>query len=255
MAWLDLRWRHVRLRTQCGWVKVKREVKSVNELERYSYVKAYVSLARYVFPWRVGPLSSLHLAYPIGTDFGVDIDGYMSRKPLVRRIYRGLEGLYEDEIEYARLLALGARDVLRQNYTSIKAVFTGRRGYQLWVLDFDWRDWVGREPRDLRDLVWLMVQAKARYTRLLVSQLTWIDRAHYNVLRDLTRVFALPGTINRFTGLAVVEVDLDRPAISHVMYSARLAARDWGHVRRQAPLCGDVGMSRSLSPRREAAYK
>jgi DNA primase catalytic subunit len=228
-------------------------VRSPEDLRSYSYVKAYVSLARYVFPWRVGPLRSLHLAYPIGTDFGVDIDGYMSRKPLVRRIFRGLEGFYEDEIEYARLLALEALDALRQNHSAVKAVFTGRRGYQLWVLDFDWRDWVGGEPRSLRDLISLMSLAKARYASVLASQLTWIDRAHYNVLRDLTRVFALPGTVDRRTGLAVVEVDLDKPAVEHIIYSARLAAREWGPVRRHAPPCGDVGMSRTLGPRRETA--
>jgi DNA primase catalytic subunit len=239
--WLDLRWRHVRLRTARGWVKVRRVVRSpAEDLRSYSYVKAYVSLARYLFPWRVGPLYTLHRAYPLGTDFGVDVDGYMSHLPLLRRVSRE-QGYYEDEVEYARLLALEAWDVLRQNYTSIKAVFTGRRGYQLWVLDFDWRNWVGREPRDLRDLVWLMAQAKARYARLLVSQLTWIDRAHYNVLRDLTRVFALPGTVDRRTGLAVVEVDLDKPAVEHIMYSARLAAREWGLARRQAPRAGIWG--------------
>jgi DNA primase catalytic subunit len=254
-SWLRLRWRHVRLKTACGWVKVKREVKSVRELERYSYVKAYVSLARYLFPWRVGPLYTLHTAYPLGTDFGVDVDGYMSRRPLTMRVYRGSQGLYEDEVEYARLLALEALDALRQNYASIKAVFTGRRGYQLWVLDFDWRDWVGREPRSLRDMVRLMAQAKARYTRVLAAQLAWIDRAHCNVMRDLTRVFALPGTVDRRTGLAVVEVDLGKPAVEHIMCSARMAAREWGPARRQALQCRDVGMSRSLSPRREAAYR
>ena len=223
--WLDLRWRHVRLRTAQGWVKMRRVVRSPEDLRSYSYVKAYVSLTRYVFPWRVGPLRSLHLAYPIGTDFGVDIDGYMSRKPLVRRIFRGLEGFYEDEIEYARLLALEARDLLRQNYNSVKAVFTGRRGYQLWVLDFNWRDWVGREPRNLRDMVRLMALAKARYAVILASQLAWIDIAHYKVMGDLTRVFALPGSVNWATGLAVVEVDLEKPAIEHISLAARAAAR------------------------------
>ena len=245
----------MRLKTPQGWAKVKREVRSIRELERYSYVKAYVSLARYLFPWRVGPLYSLHRAYPLGTNYGVDVDGYMSRAPLLKHVHHGRGGFYEDEVEYARLLALEALDALRQNYSAVKAVFTGRRGYQLWILDFDWRDWVCREPRSLRDLVSLMSLAKARYTSVLVSQLAWIDRAHYNVMRDLTRVFALPGTVDRRTGLAVVEVDLERPAVEHVYQAARLAAREWGPARRQALQCRDVGMSRSLSPRREAAYR
>jgi DNA primase catalytic subunit len=133
---------------------------------------------------------------------------------------------------------------VRQNYSKVKAVFTGRRGYQIWVLDFDWRDWVGREPRSPKDAVGLMVLAKARYADILASQLAWIDRAHYNVMRDLTRVFALPGTVNRATGLAVVEVDLERPTLEHVALAARLAAREWGLLRRQAPFRkGAVGMS------------
>jgi DNA primase catalytic subunit len=232
--WLNLRWRHFRLRTTQGWVKVKRRVRSPEDLRSYSYVKAYVSLARYLFPWRVGPLYALHRAYPMGTDFGVDIDGYMARLPLQRCVARGF---CEDEVEYARQLALEALDALRQNYTSIKTVFTGRRGYQLWVLDFDWRDWVGREPRSLRDLVLLMSLAKARYTRIIASQLAWLDQAHLRVMSDLTRVFALPGTVDRRTGLAVIEVDLEKAAVEHIVLAARhaLAAREWGLARRQAP--------------------
>jgi DNA primase catalytic subunit len=149
----------------------------------------------------------------------------------------GARGFCEDEVEYARQLALEALDALRQNYTSIKAVFTGRRGYQLWVLDFDWRDWVDREPRSLRDLVLLMSLAKARYTRIIASQLAWLDQAHLRVMSDLTRVFALPGTVDRRTGLAVIEVDLEKAAVEHIVLAARhaLAAREWGLARRQAP--------------------
>jgi DNA primase catalytic subunit len=219
-------------------VKVKRRVRDPRELERYGYVKAYCSLARYLFPWRVGPLYRLHRAYPMGTDFGVDVDGYMARLPL-RRLVHG--SFFEDEIEHARLLALDALDAVRQNYSKVRAVFTGRRGYQLWILDFDWRDWVGGEPRSLKDAVRLMALAKARYADILASQLAWIDRAHYNVMRDLTRVFALPGTVNRATGLAVVEVDLERPTLEHVALAARLAAREWGLLRRLLPAGGPWG--------------
>jgi DNA primase catalytic subunit len=239
--WLNLRWRHVRLLTASGWVKVKRRVRDPRELERYGYVKAYCSLARYLFPWRVGPIYRLHRAYPLGTEFGIDVDGYMARLPL-RRLVRG--SFFEDEVEHARLLALEALDAVRVNYSKVKTVFTGRRGYQLWVLDFDWRDWVSREPRTLRDLVWLMALAKARYARVVAAQLSWLDEAHLEVMEDLTRLFALPGTVDRRTGLAVVEVDLERPATEHLALAARLAAgREWGLLRRQAPRWGAVGMS------------
>jgi DNA primase catalytic subunit len=231
-SWLNLRWRHVRLLTSHGWVKVRRRVRRPEDLRGYSYVKAYCSLARYLFPWRVGPLYRLHRAYPMGTDFGVDVDGYMARLPL-RRLVRA--SLFEDEVEHARALALEALDAVRANYSRVRAVFTGRRGYQIWVLDFDWRDWVQREPRTLRDLVWLMARAKARYARVLAAQLAWIDEAHLEVMEDLTRLFALPSTIDGRTGLAVVEVNLERPAIEHVALAARLAAgREWGLPRRHA---------------------
>jgi len=233
MHWLDLRWRHVRLMTGRGWVKVRRRVRSVEDLRGCSYVKAYASLARYLFPWRVGPIYRLHRAYPMGTDFGVDVDGYMAGLPL-RRLVRS--AFFEDEVEHARLLALEALDAVRQNYARVRAVFTGRRGYQIWVLDFDWRDWVQREPRTLRDTVWLMALAKARYARVVAAQLAWIDEAHLEVMEDLTRVFALPGTVDRRTGLAVIEVDLERPAVEHLARAARLAAgREWGLLRRQTP--------------------
>jgi len=240
--WLNLRWRHVRLLTASGWVKVKRRVRSLEDLRGFSYVKAYASLARYLFPWRVGPIYRLHRAYPMGTDFGVDVDGYMAGLPL-RRLVRA--SFFEDEVEHARALALEALDAVRQNYARVKAVFTGRRGYQLWVLDFDWRDWVQRDPRTLRDLVWLMALGKARYARVLAAQLAWIDEAHLEVMEDLTRLFALPGTVDRRTGLAVVEVNLERPAVEHLALAARLAAREWGLLRRQAPRWGAVGMSRA----------
>jgi DNA primase catalytic subunit len=232
MHWLGLRWRHVRLMTACGWVKVKRRARSVEDLRGYSCIKAYVSLARYLFPERVGPLYRLHRAYPMGTDFGVDVDGYMAGLPL-RRLVRA--SFFEDEVEHARLLALEALDAVRQNYAKVRAVFTGRRGYQLWILDFDWRDWVQREPRSARDLVWLMALGKARYARVVAAQLSWLDEAHLCVMEDLTRLFALPGTVDRRTGLAVVEVNLERPAAEHIALAARLAAgREWGLLRRHA---------------------
>jgi hypothetical protein len=46
---------------------------------------------------------------------------------------------------------------------------------------------VRREPRTLRELVWLMALAKARYARVLAAQLAWIDEAHLEVMEDLTR--------------------------------------------------------------------
>jgi DNA primase catalytic subunit len=213
-------------------VKVKRRVRSAEDLRGFSYVKAYCSLARYLFPWRAGPIYRLHRAYPLGTDFGVDIDGYMAGLPL-RRLVRS--AFFEDEVEHARLLALEALDAVKRNYSKVKTVFTGRRGYQLWVLDFDWREWAGRDPRTLRELVWLMALGKARYARVVAAQLAWIDEAHLEVMEDLTRVFALPGTVDRRTGLAVVEVDLERPAVEHLALAARLAAREWGLPRRPPP--------------------
>jgi DNA primase catalytic subunit len=217
--------------TASGWVKVRRRVRSLEDLRGFSYVKAYCSLARYLFPERVGPLYRLHRAYPLGTDFGVDVDGYMACLPL-RRLVRA--SFFEDEVEHARLLALEALDAVRQNYSRVKAVFTGRRGYQLWILDFDWRDWVSRDPRTLRELVELMVFAKRRYAQVLTAQLAWLDRAHLRVMEDLARLFALPSTVDRRTGLAVVEVDLERPAVEHVALAARLAAgREWGLPRRR----------------------
>jgi hypothetical protein len=239
MHWLDLRWRHVRLMTGRGWVKVWRRVRSVEDLRGCSYVKAYASLARYLFPERVGPIYRLHRAYPIATDFGIDVDGYMACLPL-RRLVRA--SFFEDEVEHARLLALEALGAVRQNYSEVKAVFTGRRGYQLWIFDFDWRDWVQREPRTLRDTVWLMALGKARYARVVAAQLSWLDEAHLEVMEDLTRLFALPGTVDRRTGLAVVEVDLERPAVEHLALAARLAAgREWGLLRRQTPAKGGCG--------------
>ena len=237
--WLNLRWRHVRLLTASGWVKVKRRVRKVEDLHGFSYVKAYVSLARYLFPERVGPIYRLHRAYPLGTEFGIDVDGYMARLPL-RRLVRGC--LFEDEVEHARLLALEALDAVRVNYSKVKTVFTGRRGYQLWVLDFDWCDWVQREPRTLRDLVWLMALGKARYARVVAAQLSWLDEAHLEVMEDLTRLFALPGTVDRRTSLMVVEVNLERPAVEHLALAARLAAgREWGLLRRLPSAGGPWG--------------
>jgi DNA primase catalytic subunit len=239
MSWLNIERRHMRLLTERGWVKVKRRVRRLEDLRNLSYVKAYCSLARYLFPWRVGPLYRLHHAYPLGTDFGIDVDGYMARLPL-RRLVKA--SFFEDEVEHARLLALEALGAVRQNYSEVKAVFTGRRGYQLWILDFDWRDWVQREPRTLRELVWLMALGKARYARVVAAQLTWIDEAHLEVVEDLTRLFALPGTVDRRTGLAVVEVDLERPAVEHLALAARLAAgREWGLPRRLLPAGGPWG--------------
>jgi DNA primase catalytic subunit len=126
-----------RIRVVRDTIAAARGATAREDLRGLSYIKAYASLARYLFPWRVGPIYRLHRAYPLGTDFGIDIDGYMARLPL-RRLVRG--SFFEDEVECTRALALEVLDAVRRNYGKVEAVFTGRRGYQLWVLDFNWRD-------------------------------------------------------------------------------------------------------------------
>lgn len=170
-------------------------------IDRHRPLKTYVSLTRYLKPWRVGPLGSLRRAYPIQADYGLDIDGYMSGWPLA-----GLELIYED-VERARMLTLMALDFFRQYHEGeIKVIFTGHRGYQIWLVDWDWRGWAKKRG----SIVAEMLSAKREFTCVVASELPWLDKWHVRVAEDLTRVFVLPGSINWSTGLTCVETDPSR---------------------------------------------
>ena len=115
-------------------------------------------------------------------------------------------------------MTLELADKILEDYSDVQIVFSGRRGFHIWVMDFDYKRYVKPNPKDP-----LKVQAAARfkYARSLVDH-AW-DRPHFILSCDPLRVMAIPNTLNLETGLVCLHVG--RPWILEHLDMRRLVEK------------------------------
>lgn len=122
-------------------------------------------------------------------------------------------GICEDCLDMAKRLTLQLCEVMEKYYSRFAIIFSGRMGFYLHVLDFNYRDWVAYRETDP---IWCHHASRFKLTKLLQKQRHVFDRAHFNVSVDPMRVVTVPNTINAKTSLSSCLLSL--PCISNTLH-------------------------------------
>ena len=200
--------KHIRLQSLSNhWIKLNssredrvgsRELKEY--LVKYAPKKAYMSVMDYLRPQLVGPRRNFKNALPVQGAFVADIDSYM--------VSIGHDHYLDPTwvvcvgcLQKSKAMTLRLCDRILEDYSNIQIVFSGKRGFHVWVMDFDYKRYVRPNPRDP-----FKTQASARYkyARTLTEH-PW-DRAHFILSCDPLRVMTVPNSLNLETGLVCLRV-------------------------------------------------
>lgn len=151
-------------------------------------------------PERVGEKSSANRAYPIGGEYVVDIDVPQMWRPWNGH---GTNNLYEPGLQIAYDRTVELLDKIGENYSDIRIVFSGKRGFHIHVLDFSLRDWTrynAVNPIKSHEV------ARFIYTHYLQASCSPFSKYHFVLSSDPMRVMTVPGSLNAKTGLVCFKV-------------------------------------------------
>ncbi len=151
-------------------------------------------------PERVGEKHKANRAYPIRGDYVVDID-----VPQLWRPWNGYatNNIYSTGLQLAYDKTTDILDKIQENYSDIRIVFSGKRGFHIHVRDFEIRDWT---PYDASNPIKSHEVARYIYTLHLQSAIGRFSRYHFILSTDPMRVMTIPNTLNGKTGLVCFEV-------------------------------------------------
>jgi hypothetical protein len=189
----------------------------------YAPVHVYFSVVDWLFPERVGRKHKAKYAVPIGGEYVVDVDSHNVWVPHNHDRWRPVctECLY-----ISKDLTLHICEAIEENYRDIQIVFSGRRGFHIHVLDFNFRDWTYYNPRNP---IKSHEVARFKYTRSLAFTRYGFNRPHFILATDPMRIITLPYSLNGQSGLVCLPIgnrrDLERLCIESLV--AR--ARDYAH--------------------------
>jgi hypothetical protein len=225
--------KHFRLENLNGkWVKLNHFENRINgrelskHLVKYVPSHVYMSATDWLFPERVGPKHKARFAVPIGGEFVVDVDSYLKSRPH-RHVYDPLWKVCEGCLAISRDLGLTLCDRILENYSQIEIVFSGRRGFHVHVLDFNYRDWGRPNPRNPLKA---MSDARFKYALQILPDHDW-DHPNFIVSVDPMRVVTVPGTLNADTGLVCIDVggvgDLADLSIQSLLGRSKPIAQIW----------------------------
>jgi len=159
---------------------------------RYTPLNLYMSVLNWLMPERVGRKATANRALPFIGEYVVDIDN-----PSLMRSWGGVEGFSVSGLRLTHDKTLAIVDKIRENYSNIRVVFSGRRGFHIHVLDFNVRDWTeysGEDPIKSHEV------ARFLYTRYLQTALGEFSKYHFILSVDPMRVMTVPGSLNGRTG-------------------------------------------------------
>jgi hypothetical protein len=200
--------KHFRIELLNGvFVKLNRFENRIHagELQRYLFKyaprHAFMSVTDYLFPERVGRKCKAKYAVPIGGEFVVDVDSFM-RKRMHDHSWHPQYEVCEGCLDISKHLTLELCDRIQATHQNIQTVFSGRRGFHIHILDFNYRDWSRPNPRNPMKA---MAAARYRYASKVLPGTVW-DKNHFIVSVDPMRVITVPNTLNLDTGLICLHI-------------------------------------------------
>ena len=179
------------------WVKAKRKITSNNKLIAFINKKLpaknlYYSISRWSNPEKVGPRNNNNRC--LGTNLIFDFD-------IIQNI------LDQDEFNKRKNQVIEFKNFLKDtfNFTTFQYLFTGNKGFHLYVLDynnFDFYENYIKNISDNKQKFWDIEHIESSNRDFLCKE---IEEKGFpvdlNVINDLMRVVRLPGTLHGSTGL------------------------------------------------------
>ena len=121
----------------------------------------------------------------------------------------------------SKCLTLQVCEAIRLYYHKVAVVFSGRAGFHVHVLDFDYLDWTLYKQSEP---LWCHSASRFKFTKSLKLQTYAFDRVHFTVLVDPMRIVTVPNTLNGQTGLRCLYIgegkDLERLTIMELVKKA-----------------------------------
>jgi hypothetical protein len=180
---------------------------------RYTPLNLYMSTLNWLMPERVGEKVTANHALPLEGEYVADID-----IQTMMRGWGGVEGFSISGLQFAHDRTLSLVDKIRENYSDLRVVFSGRRGFHVHVLDFKVRDWTHYNEEDP---IKSHEVARFLYTRYIKSALGEISKYHFILSTDPMRVMTVPGSLNGRTGkicfLVGDPLDFERLSLEEVI--------------------------------------
>jgi hypothetical protein len=171
-------------------------------------------------PERVGEKSKANRAYPIGGEYVVDVDLHLFWRPHPH--YVELDGICTRCLSISKDATLRIVDKIRENYSDISIVFSGKKGFHVHVLDFDVRDWT---HYDERNPIKSHEVARYVYTRHIKGATGGFDNSHFKLSSDPMRMITFPESLNAVTGLICTYLgtlsDFARKQVTEILRESR----------------------------------
>lgn len=206
-----------------SWVKLNRGRTHLRGLRKALVAlipeSVYISVTRWTFPERVGDRIHSRFAYPVASDFVVDIDSRMVGPWLRQHEHHGRACL--TCLRCCKYLALTVLDRVKQNYERVLTVYSGNKGFHIWILDWEMRDWA---MFDAADPIRSIAHSKIRYAGVLAGDIPEIlDAWHYHATIDPLRVMKCPNTLvlsTRRIALPLNYLEIEGLSVEDILWRA-----------------------------------
>jgi hypothetical protein len=219
--------KHLRIRLLDGkFVKLNTFENRINvhELGKYcvkfSPTNVYFSLLNYLFPERVGKKYKANYAFPINGEYVVDIDSYLFQRKHSHFLNKTWN-VCNECLKSAKHLTIQTCQEIEKYYSDISVVFSGKKGFHIYVHDFSVRDWTrynDKNPIKCHEV------ARFKFTKTLSFEVACFDRHHFIVSTDPMRIITVPETLNSESGLICRFIgdrkDLERLSVEQILLNS-----------------------------------
>jgi hypothetical protein len=166
-------------------------------LIKFTPLHVYQSVLTWLNPNHISNKSKIRSALPLNSEYVVDVNTFHRYK--THRHISEPEGICLGCLQFAKELTDEILDVIEENYSQTRLVFSGHRGFHIHVLDFDVRDhtiYLPKNPLKSHKV------ARFLYTEQLKKRVPdCFDGPHFISSSDVSRVITVPSSLNGRTGL------------------------------------------------------